>query len=56
MLQECSLIRPSDRDLQVFEDMVPTDHYLRRVQAAVDFEACRMQLAAVYDRMALSFY
>lgn len=48
MLQECSLLVPSERDWQVFEDVVPADHYLRRVQAVVDFEACRPRLAAVY--------
>jgi transposase len=48
MLPECGLIGPSERDLQVFADMVPADHYLRLVQAAVDFEACRARLATVY--------
>jgi transposase len=39
---------PSDLDQQVFEALVPTDHYLRRVKAALDFETLRPLLAECY--------
>lgn len=39
---------PSDVDQHVFEALVPTDHYLRRVKAALDFEALRPILAECY--------
>ena len=39
---------PSDLDKQVFEALVPADHYLRRVKAALDFESLRPLLAESY--------
>jgi transposase len=39
---------PSDLDQQVFEALVPADHYLRRVKAALDFELLRPILAECY--------
>jgi transposase len=39
----------SDFDRQVFEIVVPTDHYLRQVAAAIDFERFRPRLAEAYS-------
>ena len=39
----------SDFDRQVFEIVVPSDHYLRQVAAAVDFERFRPRLAEAYS-------
>jgi transposase len=48
------LLRPwlpvpaTDLDVQVFEALVPADHYLRRVKTVLDFEAVRPILAECY--------
>ena len=39
----------SDFDRQVFEIVVPPDHYLRKVAATVDFERFRPRLAEAYS-------
>lgn len=36
-------------DLQFFDAVVPIDHYLRRVEAAVDFDRCRATLNERYS-------
>ena len=40
---------PSEFDQQVFEKLVPADHYLRRIKAAVDFTRCRALVADCYS-------
>src|SRR5216683_1586820 len=39
---------PTDLDLLVFEKLIPADHYLRRLKAAIDFEPCRALVADCY--------
>ena len=36
---------PTDIDLLVFEKLIPADHYLRRLKAAIDFEPLRALVA-----------
>jgi transposase len=48
MLRPWQHVPPSDLDLQVFEALVPANHYLRRVKAAIDFEVVRPMLAKSY--------
>jgi transposase len=48
MLRAWLHVPPTDLDQQVFEALVPDDHYLRRVKAAVDFDALRPILAESY--------
>jgi transposase len=38
-----------DQDLLIFDSLVPTDHYLRQVNATVDFESYRDPMAACYN-------
>lgn len=38
----------SDQDQLIFDTLVPADHYLRRVNALVDFERYRATMAACY--------
>src|SRR6266498_1044169 len=38
----------SDQDQFIFDTLVPTDHYLRRVNALVDFERYRATMAVCY--------
>jgi transposase len=38
----------SDLDDRVFAATVPPDHYLRRVQQAIDFESCRSLMVSAY--------
>lgn len=38
----------SDQDHMIFDTLVPSDHYLRRVNAVVDFERYRATMAACY--------
>jgi transposase len=40
---------PTERDREVFEALVPADHYLRRVAQAVDFERFRPLMASQYS-------
>jgi IS5 family transposase len=49
MLKPASYIPLTALDREIFDAIVPPDHYLRRVQAAVDFERFRPILAAPYD-------
>ena len=42
----------SDQDRVIFETLVPPDHYLRQVNAAVDFERYRATMAACYHATA----
>jgi transposase len=48
MLRPWQHVSPTDVDVQVFEALVPANHYLRRVKAAIDFEALRPTLAKSY--------
>ena len=48
MLKDNYAIIPTPLDLLVFDKLVPADHYLRQLKAAVDFEALRPLLAAGY--------
>jgi transposase len=48
MLRPWQHVPCSDFDQQVFEALVPANHYLRRVKAALDFEKVRPILAACY--------
>jgi transposase len=42
----------SDQDRLIFETLVPPDHYLRQVNAVVDFERYRATMAACYHATA----
>jgi transposase len=42
----------SDQDRVIFETLVPPDHYLRQVNAVVDFERYRATMAACYHATA----
>src|SRR6266851_3166717 len=39
---------PTDLDLLVFEKLIPADHYLRRLKAAINFEPFRALVADCY--------
>jgi len=39
---------PTEIDLVVFAKLIPADHYLRRLKAAIDFEPCRALVADCY--------
>ena len=39
---------PTDIDLRVFAKLIPADHYLRRLKAAIDFEPLRALVADCY--------
>jgi transposase len=39
---------PSELDVVVFEKLIPADHYLRRLKAAIDFEPVRALVAECY--------
>jgi transposase len=39
---------PSELDMVVFEKLIPADHYLRRLKAAIDFEPLRTLVAECY--------
>jgi hypothetical protein len=49
MLKPMEYVVLTDRDRQVFEAIVPADHYLRRVKQTVDFDRFRPILATHYD-------
>lgn len=49
MLTATTYIPPDERDREIFEAIVPADHYLRRVKEVIDFERCRDDLAACYS-------
>jgi len=48
MLRPWRHVPSSDLDRQVFEALVPADHYLRRVKTILDFEKLRPILAECY--------
>jgi transposase len=48
MLKADYYVAPTDIDLLVFEKLVPADHYLRRLKAAIDFEPFRALVADCY--------
>lgn len=39
---------PTELDLMVYEKLIPADHYLRRLKAAINFEPCRALVADCY--------
>ena len=45
MLKAEYVVTPTEMDLVVFEKLIPADHYLRRLKAAIDFEPCRALVA-----------
>jgi transposase len=49
MLKPTEYVTLTELDHQIFDAIVPADHYLRRVQQAVDFAAFRPSLASHYD-------
>jgi len=48
MLKADYSVAPTDIDLLVFEKLIPADHYLRRLKAALDFEPFRVLVADCY--------
>jgi len=40
---------PTELDLLVYEKLIPADHYLRKVKAAIDFEVVREQVKDCYS-------
>jgi transposase len=48
MLREWEAVPASELDEQVFEALVPANHYLRRVKTVLNFEAVRPLLAECY--------
>ena len=49
MLLAADYRSPDEFDRQIFDTLVPQDHYLRRVLAVVDFERCRADLVSCYS-------
>jgi hypothetical protein len=45
MLKADYYIAPSDLDQTIFAKLLPADHYLRRLKAAIDFEPLRALVA-----------
>lgn len=48
MLKADYYVAPTDIDRLVFEKLLPADHYLRRLKAAIDFEPLRALVADCY--------
>jgi hypothetical protein len=48
MLRASSAPMLTEQDQLIFETLVPPDHYLRQVNAVVDFERYRATMAACY--------
>jgi transposase len=48
MREKIVYLPPTDWDREIFDATIPADHYLRRVQACVDFERFRPLLLACY--------
>jgi transposase len=48
MLKADYYIAPSDLDQTIFAKLLPADHYLRRLKAAIDFEPLRALMADCY--------
>src|SRR5262245_31350383 len=49
MLKPMEYLVLTELDHQIFDAIVPADHYLRRVKQAIDFAAFRPLLAPHYD-------
>ena len=49
MLKSDYYTEPSELDIQVFEQLVPSDHYLRQVKAVIDFEFVRAEVQDCYS-------
>ncbi len=49
MLKPNYYTEPSELDRLIFEKLVPAEHYLRKVKAAIDFEHFREQVRECYD-------
>ena len=48
MLKVDDYIVPTELDKVIFAKLLPVDHYLRRLKAAIDFEPCRAFVADCY--------
>src|SRR2546428_10606297 len=48
MLKAEYVVTLTEMDLVVFEKLIPADHYLRRLKAAIDFEPCRALVGDCY--------
>jgi transposase len=48
MLKAEYFVAPTDVDQVIFEKLIPADHYLRRLKAAIDFEPVRALVADCY--------
>ena len=48
MLKAEYVVTPTEMDPGVFEKLIPADHYLRRLKAAIDFEPWRALVADCY--------
>jgi len=49
MLKDTYYTPPTELDLLIFEKLVPTDHYLCKVKALIDFERFRSEVALCYS-------
>lgn len=49
MLKESYYVAPTELDEVVFDKLVPTDHYLRKVKALIDFECFRAEVRDCYS-------
>ena len=49
MLKEDYYIAPTEIDLLVFNKLIPPDHYLRQLKAAIDFDSLRQLVADCYS-------
>jgi transposase len=49
MLKSDYYTEPSELDLQIFEQLVPAEHYLRQVKAVIDFEFVRVEVQDCYS-------
>ena len=48
MLRAEYYLEPTDLDEVIFAKLIPADHYLRRLKAAIDFESLRALVADCY--------
>jgi IS5 family transposase len=49
MLEKISLLPPTDSDRELYDFIVPADHFLRQLLQAVDFEGFRSVLSKAYS-------
>ena len=49
MLKANYYCEPTELDIQIFEKLVPTNHYLRQVKAAINFERLREKVKNCYS-------